>query len=216
MSIALTPGRIVVASHNAGKVREIADLLGPLGFIVQSAADLGLPSPEETGSSFEENAVLKAQAAARLSGLPALADDSGLVVDALDGAPGVLSARWAGPERDFGGAMRKIEDALQAAKATLPGDRRAHFVSVLALALPDGPVQTFHGRVDGTIVWPPRGNRGFGYDPIFMPDGHMRTFGEMSAEEKSGWRPGQSRALSHRARAFERFAAAVRDQIVVE
>jgi XTP/dITP diphosphohydrolase len=202
----LTPGPLVVASHNPGKVREIVDLLGPYGFAIKSAAELGLPEPEETGHTFEANAVLKARAAAEASGLPSLADDSGLAVEALGGDPGIYSARWAGPAKDFAGAMRLIEEKVQDTGASGPAERRAHFISVLALALPDGSVQAFEGRVDGTLVWPPRGDRGFGYDPIFLPDGHDRTFGEMSAEEKHGWRPGQGEALSHRARAFRLFA----------
>ena len=206
--ILLLPGPLVVASHNQGKVREILDLLTPFGLEVKSASALGLAEPEETGTTFEANAILKARAAADASGLPALADDSGLAVDALGGEPGVYSARWAGEARDFSAAMRKIEERLQTAGATTPERRRAHFVCVLALAFPNGEVTTFPGRVDGTIVWPPRGDRGFGYDPIFLPDGHSRSFGEMSAEEKHGWRPGDEHALSHRARAFQLFARA--------
>ena len=205
----LLPGPLVVASHNPGKLREIVDLIGPFGFAVRSAAELGLPEPEETGDSFAANAVLKARAAAEASGLPALADDSGLAVEALGGAPGIYSARWAGPDKDFSRAMRNVEEKLQAAGATRPDERRAHFVSALALALPDGSSEAFEGRVDGTLVWPPRGDRGFGYDPMFLPDGHSRTFGEMSAEEKHGWRPGGGEALSHRARAFRLFAREV-------
>jgi XTP/dITP diphosphohydrolase len=203
----LEPGPIVVASHNQGKVREILDLLGPFGFDVRSAAELGLPEPEETGWTFEANAELKARAAAEASGLPALADDSGLAVDALSGDPGIFSARWAGPTKDFAQAMAKLERHLQMEGATTPDQRRAHFVSALSLAMPDGRVETFVGRVDGTLVWPPRGQRGFGYDPMFLPDGYDKTFGEMSAEEKHGWRVGQAEALSHRARAFRLFAA---------
>src|SRR6185295_19243485 len=203
MAIRLSPRPIVVASHNAGKAREIVDLLGPFGIEVKSASELGLAEPEETGATFEANAILKAKAAAEASGLLALADDSGLAVDALDGAPGIYSARWAGPAKDFYLAMRKVEDALREKGATTPDRRRAHFVAALALATPDGEVETFTGRIEGTLVWPPRGDKGFGYDPIFMPDGHSRTFGEMSAEEKHGWRPGQATALSHRARAFQ-------------
>jgi len=207
MAIKLAPGPIVVASHNAGKLREIVDLLAPFGFKVKSAAELGLPEPDETGITFAENAVLKARAAAEASGFPALADDSGLAVMALNGDPGIYSARWAGKERDFNVAMQKVEAKLQAAGAVSAPQRGARFVSVLALALPDGTVDTFTGRVDGTLVWPPRGDQGFGYDPIFLPDGHSRTFGEMSAEEKHGWRPGsEASALSHRARAFRLFA----------
>lgn len=203
----LGPGPVVVASHNAGKVREILDLLAPFGIEVKPAADLGLAEPEETGATFAENAVLKARAAAEASGLAALADDSGLSVMALNGEPGIYSARWAGSKRDFSSAMQKVEDRLQAKGAVNADQRRARFVCVLALAWPGGEVETFTGRVDGALVWPPRGSQGFGYDPIFLPDGHSRTFGEMSAEEKHGWKPGSGTApLSHRARAFELFA----------
>jgi XTP/dITP diphosphohydrolase len=157
--------------------------------------------------TFEANALLKAMAAADASGLVALADDSGLAVDALGGAPGIYSARWAGPNKDFAIAMRKVEDALQQNGAATQARRRAHFVAALALASPHGECETFTGRVDGTLVWPPRGDQGFGYDPVFLPDGHSRTFGEMSAEEKHGWRPGMpQQALSHRARAFKLLA----------
>jgi XTP/dITP diphosphohydrolase len=206
MTISLAPGPIVVASHNAGKVREIVDLLGPFGIAVKSAGELGLPEPEETGATFVANAILKAEAAAHASGRVALADDSGLVVDALGGDPGIYSARWAGPTKDFALAMQKVEDALKAKGATTAERRRAHFIAVLALAAPGERPETFTGRVDGTLVWPPRGDQGFGYDPMFLPDGHARTFGEMSAAEKHGWRPGQSEALSHRARAFRLLA----------
>jgi XTP/dITP diphosphohydrolase len=204
MSRRLAPGPLVVASHNRGKAWEIADLLGPYGFDVKSAADLGLPEPEETGLTFEDNAILKARAAADRSGLPALADDSGLAIDALGGEPGIYSARWAGEPRDFSKAMEKVEERLRAARATRDEDRRARFVSALALAMPGGDVETFVGTVEGTIVWPPRGNQGFGYDPIFLPDGQDRTFGEMSVAEKHGWETGEG--LSHRARAFKLFA----------
>jgi XTP/dITP diphosphohydrolase len=203
----LPAGPIVIASHNRGKIREIEDLLGPFGFDVRSAADLGLADPEETGETFAENAVLKAEASCRACGLPALADDSGLAVDALGGAPGIHSARWAGQERDFTQAMRNIEEKLQAAGATTAGKRGAHFVCVLALARPGAETETFAGTVDGTLVWPPRGEKGFGYDPVFLPDGHERTFGEMTAVEKHGWSPGGPPGLSHRARAFAAFAA---------
>ncbi len=199
---------LVVASHNEGKVREIGELLAPFGLTARAASELGLDEPEETGTTFEENACLKAVAAARASGLPALADDSGLSVDALDGAPGIHSARWAGPERDFARAMRNVEEHLQQAGATAPEARRARFVAVIALARPGGDVKTFRGEVEGEMVWPPRGDRGFGYDPVFRPDGHDRTFGEMSAEEKHGWTPGKAAGLSHRARAFAKFAEA--------
>ncbi|MCO6176761.1 RdgB/HAM1 family non-canonical purine NTP pyrophosphatase [Ciceribacter sp. RN22] len=199
---------IVVASHNAGKIAEIADLIGPLGFSAKSAADLKFEEPEETGTTFEENAAIKALASAKASGMPALSDDSGLVIDALDGAPGVYTANWAEREdgsRDFAMAMEKVEKALQDRGATAPDERTARFVSVLCLAWPDGHTETFRGEVEGTVVWPPRGTSGFGYDPVFQPVGHERTFGEMTAQEKHGWKPGQATALSHRARAFKLF-----------
>jgi XTP/dITP diphosphohydrolase len=197
---------LALASHNPGKARELSELVAPFGLTVRSAAELGLPEPEETGATFEENARLKALAAAKASGMPALADDSGLTVDALNGEPGIYSARWAGPRKDFSIAMRVVEDKLRAIGATAPDQRRAKFVAVLSLAWPDGQTQEWCGEVSGTLVWPPRGDRGFGYDPMFLPDRHERTFGEMSAEEKHGWKPGQGEALSHRARAFARFA----------
>lgn len=197
--------RLVIASHNAGKVRELADLIGPFGIEAISAAELSIDEPEETGATFEENAAIKAEAAARATGLPALADDSGLEVDALGGEPGIYSARWAGPDRDFPRAMRVVEEKLQQAGATEPERRRGRFVAVLCLARPGGETRFWRGEVDGELVWPPRGTQGFGYDPIFLPEGHKRTFGEMSAEEKHGWRPG-AKPLSHRARAFAAFA----------
>jgi len=199
-------GRLVAATHNAGKLREIEELLAPFGVVPAGAAALGLDEPEETGSTFRDNAILKAQAAARASGLAALADDSGLCVEALDGAPGIYSARWAGPTKDFRAAMARVERELEARAAPPPW--RAAFISVLAVAWPDGAVETFEGRVDGTLVFPPRGTAGFGYDPIFRPDGHDRTFGEMSSEEKHGIPADGSLALSHRARAFQKFARA--------
>jgi XTP/dITP diphosphohydrolase len=199
------PGRLVVATHNAGKLREIEELLGPFGIAPLGAATLGLEEPEETGSSFGENAVMKARVAARASGLVALADDSGLCVEALDGAPGIYSARWAGPTKDFS-AMARVEHELEARAAPPPW--RAAFISVLALAWPDGADETFEGRVDGDLVFPPRGTAGFGYDPIFRPDGHDRTFGEMSSEEKHGIPADGSLALSHRARAFQKLQRA--------
>ena len=199
-------GRLVVATHNPGKLREIEELLSPFGVQPIGAAELGLEEPEETGSTFRDNALLKARAAARGSGLVALADDSGLCVEALDGAPGIYSARWAGAAKDFGAAMARVERELEARGAAPP--RRAAFVCVLALAYPDGAVETFEGRVDGTLVFPPRGAAGFGYDPIFRPDGHERTFGEMSAEEKHGIPADGSLALSHRARAFQKLERA--------
>jgi XTP/dITP diphosphohydrolase len=199
---------IVVASHNAGKIREIEDLIGPFGFSAKSAAELKFEEPDETGTTFEENATIKALASAKASGLPALSDDSGLVIDALDGAPGVYTANWAEKEdgtRDFAMAMEKVEKALADKGITETRDRTARFVSVLCLAWPDGHTELFRGEVEGHVVWPPRGTQGFGYDPVFRPDGYETTFGEMSAEEKHGWKPGDAAALSHRARAFKRF-----------
>lgn len=201
----LTPGKLVVASHNKGKVREIVELLRPFGFEVVSASDLGLPEPEETGLTFEENAALKAVAAANASGLPSLADDSGFCVAALNGDPGIYSARWAGPDKDFAMAMRTIEEKLRSIKAETPEQRRGSFVAVLCLAWPDGHQELFRGEVEGEVVWPPRGTQGFGYDPVFQPDGHDRTFGEMPSEDKHGWSI-DTPALSHRARAFQLFA----------
>ena len=186
--------RLVIASHNSGKLREIADLLLPYGVTVRSAHELGLPEPAETGQTFAENAAIKARAAAARSGSPALADDSGLEVVALDGAPGIHSARWAGPERDFGRAMEKLRDAMNGVT-----DRRAAFVCNLCLAWPTGETLAFEGRVEGTVVWPPRGRKGFGYDPIFLPLGEERTFGEMEPDAKH--------RSSHRAQAFRRLVA---------
>ncbi|TCV75800.1 RdgB/HAM1 family non-canonical purine NTP pyrophosphatase [Neorhizobium sp. S3-V5DH] len=199
---------IVVASHNAGKIREIAELIGPLGFSAKSAAELEFAEPDETGTTFEENAAIKALASAKASGLPALSDDSGLVIDALDGAPGVYTANWAEREdgtRDFQMAMEKVEKALEERGATTAEQRAGRFVSVLCLAWPDGHTEFFRGEVEGAVVWPPRGTQGFGYDPVFQPQGYDITFGEMSSEQKHGWRPGEPEALSHRARAFKRF-----------
>jgi len=197
MARRFTEPKLVIASHNAGKVREIADLVAPFGVTVVSAAELGLPEPEETGATFRENAELKARASAEASGLPALADDSGLAVHALGGEPGIHSARWAetGNGRDFRAAMAKVETALRG-----KADRTAHFVCVLALAWPDGHVESFEGRADGALVWPPRGGHGFGYDPIFRPDGHDITFGEMAPAAKG--------PLTHRADAFAKLVAA--------
>jgi XTP/dITP diphosphohydrolase len=197
---------IIVASHNAGKIAEINDLIGPMGFTAKSAKELNLAEPDETGTTYEENARIKALASAMASGLPALSDDSGLAIDALDGAPGVYTANWAEREdgsRDFAWAMEKVERALEDKGAVAPDQRKGRFVSVLCLAWPDGHTETFRGEVEGEIVWPPRGTAGFGYDPIFQPDGYETTFGEMTAEEKHGWRPGDAEALSHRARAFK-------------
>jgi XTP/dITP diphosphohydrolase len=202
---------IVVASHNAGKLREFADLLAPFGIEAKSAKEYGLPEPDETGTTFEENAYIKAFAAAKATGLPALSDDSGLCVDALGGAPGVYTANWAeAPDgsRDFGMAMQRAEVALQEIGAVDPAQRKGRFVAVICLAFPDGAAEYFRGEVEGTLVWPPRGELGFGYDPVFVPDGFEKTFGEMTAEEKHGWKPGQPTALSHRARAFQKFAQA--------
>lgn len=203
-------GRLVIATHNAGKLWEMRELLAPFGLEAVSAGDLGLPEPEETGLSFHANAELKALGAARAARLPALADDSGLCVEALGGAPGLYSARWAevspGGPRDFAVAMEKVETALRETGARLPYS--AHFVSVIALAWPDGTVESFEGKVFGTLVFPPRGTLGFGYDPIFLPEGLDRTFGEMMAAEKQAIPSDGSPALSHRARAFQAFARA--------
>ncbi len=182
---------LLIATHNPGKAREIAELLRPYVGTFYSAAELGLPEPEETGATFEENAVLKARAAAESSGKLALADDSGLAVTALDGDPGIYSARWGGPEKDFDLAMRKVHEALGDAE-----DRSATFICVLAMAWPDGRIETFEGSVEGQITWPQRGDKGFGYDPVFVPDGYDITFAEMEPEEKH--------RISHRARAFEK------------
>ena len=197
-------GKIVIATHNAGKLREMRDLLAPYGIGAVSAGELGLGEPEETGATFRANARIKAAAAAAAAKLPAFADDSGIVVEALDGQPGIYSARWAGESKDFAAAMQTIEDMLRTKKAT---DRRAHFVSALCVAWPDGHMEEFEGRIDGALVWPPRGTAGFGYDPVFLPDGHSRTFGEMSADEKHGLPP-KGQGLSHRARAFMKLAQA--------
>jgi XTP/dITP diphosphohydrolase len=194
-------GALVAATHNAGKLREFRELLAPWRIEVVSAGDLGLPEPEETGDTFEANARLKAFAAARAAGMPALSDDSGLCVEALGGAPGIYSARWAGGAKDFSGAMARVRQELLAAQAPEPW--RAYFISALVLAWPDDHSEYFEGRVDGSLVFPPRGANGFGYDPIFLPDGHARGFGEMNAQEKHGIPADGSRALSHRARAFQ-------------
>ena len=187
--------RLVIATHNKGKLAEIDDLLRPYHVDVVGAGTLGLPEPEETGASFEANARLKARAAADASGLPALADDSGLVVPALGGEPGIYSARWAGARRDFSIAMRTVQDRLKA-----KSDRSAHFVAALALAWPDGHAEVFRGEAQGVLIWPPRGTKGFGYDPMFLPDGYDRTFGELDPAEKH--------RISHRADAFRKLVAA--------
>ncbi len=195
----LAPGKLVIASHNPGKVREIAALLGPYGIEPVSAAELDLPEPEETGTTFVANAELKALQAADLSGLPALADDSGLCVEALGGEPGIFSARWGGENKDFGLAMRLVDQRI--AEKGPDASRDAHFVCALALAWPDGHVEWFEGRVDGTLVYPPRGDRGFGYDPMFVMNGMDKSFGEIDPDEKH--------AISHRADAFRQLVAAV-------
>ena len=200
-------GRLVIATHNPGKLAEMRDLLALYGVDAISAGELGLPEPEETGVSFRANARIKAEAAAKASNLPAFADDSGLTVDALDGQPGIHSARWAGPDKDFRFAMNKIQSLLMERGAKAAERRRGHFVSALCVAWPDGHVEEFEATVDGTVVWPPRGTLGFGYDPLFLPDGQTQTFGEMSAEEKHGLPP-HGRGLSHRARAFLKLAEA--------
>ena len=200
--------RLVLATHNAGKLREFRELLAPFGLDIVSAGELGLPEPEETGTTFVENARLKAHAAARAAGLIALADDSGLSVEAIGGQPGVYTANWAGSSasgaRDYTVGMRRVEDALQAAGATTPGQRRGAFNATLCLAHPDGREQLYVGKAEGTLVWPPRGDKGFGFDPVFMPDGFDVTFGEMPSEAKHSWAPGRV-GLSHRARAFAQF-----------
>jgi XTP/dITP diphosphohydrolase len=190
-----TGERLVVATHNPGKLVEIAELLSPFGVAALGAAALGLPEPEETGATFEANAEIKACAATMASRIPALADDSGLAVPALGGAPGIYSARWAGPKRDFSQAMARVERELAGKR-----DRRAHFVAALALTWPDGHVETFRGEVHGTLTWPPRGTRGFGYDPMFVAEGETQTFGEME--------PARKHAMSHRADAFRKLVAA--------
>ena len=198
-------GPVIIATHNPGKLREMRELLAPYGIATQSTGELGFPEPEETGTTFAENARIKAVAAARASGKPAIADDSGLVVDALGGEPGIHSARWAGPDKDFRAAMNRIQTLFIERGAKTPEQRRAHFIAALCLAWPDGHVEDFEGHVDGVAVWPPRGDKGFGYDPLFRPDGFDITFGQMSADEKRGLPP-QGRALSHRARAFMKLA----------
>jgi XTP/dITP diphosphohydrolase len=199
----LLTGKVVIATHNPGKLIEMRELLEPFGVAAVSAGELGLPVPEETGHMFAENASIKAHAAAKATGLPALSDDSGLCVDALDGAPGLFTADWAGPNKDFSAAMERVERELQKRGAVGHADRNAHFVSALVIAWPDGHEELFEGRVFGRVVWPPRGSKGFGYDPIFQPEGLTETFGEISSQEKHGieW-SSPPHALSHRARAF--------------
>jgi XTP/dITP diphosphohydrolase len=198
-------GKLVIATHNPGKLAEMRELLAPYGVEAVSAGELGLGEPDETGNDFRSNAAIKAIAAAQATKLPAFADDSGIVVGALDGAPGIYSARWAGPNKDFTAAMTRIERLLLERGATTPDKRRAHFVSALCVAWPDDHLEEVEARVDGSLVWPPRGDAGFGYDPMFEPDGHSRTFGEMTSIEKHGLPP-IGLGLSHRARAFVKLA----------
>ena len=198
-------GKVVIATHNSGKLAEMRELLAPYGIEAVSAGELNLPEPEETGTTFAANARIKAEAAANATGLPAFADDSGLCVDALDSQPGIYSARWAGPSKDFMAAMAQIERLLQERGATAPAQRKAHFVSALCVAWPDGHLEEVEERVNGAMVWPPRGDAGFGYDPAFLPDGHGRTFGEMTSIEKHGLPP-LGLGLSHRAKAFVKLA----------
>ena len=196
--------RLVLATHNAGKLKEFQELFAPFGLELISAGDLGLPEPEENGTTFAENARTKAHASARGANMLALSDDSGLCVDALDGQPGVYTADWAGVPRDFNFAMQRVENELQAKGATTPEKRTASFNATLCLAHPDGRDMLYVGKCDGTLVWPPRGTQGHGYDPMFQPKGYAITFGEMAAEAKHSWSPGQQ-GLSHRARAFAQF-----------
>src|SRR3954465_1397758 len=198
-------GKLVIATHNPGKLAEMRELLAPHGVEAVSAGELGLGEPDETGKTFGANAKIKALAAAKSAQLPAFADDSGLVVDALDGAPGILSARWAGPTKDFMAAMTRIERLLQERGATTPDKRKAHFVSALCVAWPDGHLEEVEGKADGTLVWRPPASPGCGDGPVFLPCGHTRTFGEMSAIEKHGLPP-LGLGLSHRARAFVKLA----------
>ena len=198
-------GKVVIATHNSGKLREMRELLAPYGIEAVSAGELHLAEPDETGLTFIANAYIKAKAACDASGLPAFSDDSGLCVEALNGDPGIYSARWAGPQKDFSAAMAKIEAELAKKEAKEPSQRRAHFISALSIVWPDGEQIEVEGRVDGTLVWPPRGDAGFGYDPMFLPDGHSRTFGEMTSIEKHGLPP-LGLGLSHRARAFTMLA----------
>ena len=200
-------GSVVIATHNPGKLAEMRELLAPYNIAATSAAELNLPEPDETGKTFAANARIKAMAAANATGRAAFADDSGLCVDALAGDPGIYSARWAGPDKDFRGAMNQIQTLLVEKGATTPEQRRGHFIAALCIAWPDGHIEEFEGRADGVIVWPPKGTAGFGYDPLFLPDGHDRTFGEMTADEKHGLPP-KGMGLSHRARAFVMLAKA--------
>ncbi len=204
-------GRLIIATHNGGKLREMRELMAPYGIDCVSAGELGLPEPDETGVTFMENALIKARAAAMAANLPALADDSGLCVAALDGAPGIYSARWAGESKDFTAAMALVEEQVKAKGAVTADQRGAWFISALAIVWPDDHSEEFEGRIDGVLVDPPRGTAGFGYDPCFLPEGHARTFGEMTSEEKHGLPEDGSLALSHRARAFQMLAKACLD-----
>lgn len=204
MTRKLEAGKLVIASHNAGKVREIQELLTPFGMEVVSAGDLNLPEPDETGETFQENALIKSEAAAKAAQLPALADDSGLAVTILGGAPGIYSARWAGPRKDFQLAMKKVQDAISEFDTIeVKADRSAAFICALSITWPDGHSEVFEGRVNGQMVWPPRGEKGFGYDPTFQPDGYDITFGEME--------PAAKHEISHRADAFKQLVAACFD-----
>ena len=200
-------GKILIATHNAGKLREMRELLAPYGIGAVSAGELNLDEPEETGMTFAANAQIKAQAGAKASGLPSFADDSGICVAGLDGAPGIYSARWA-VDKKFDAAMTRIDAELLAKGIGREAERKAWFISALCIAWPDGHLEEFEGRIDGVLVWPPRGTAGFGYDPMFLPEGHTRTFGEMTSDEKHGLPTDGSRALSHRARAFQDLAKA--------
>ena len=200
-------GKILIATHNAGKLVEMRELLAPYGISAVSAGELQLGEPEETGSTFAANAEIKARAGAEASGLPSFADDSGICVAGLDGAPGIYSARWA-VDKKFDAAMARIDSELNAKGIGRDAERKGWFISALCIAWPDGHVEHFEGRIDGDLVWPPRGTAGFGYDPIFLPEGHVRTFGEMTSDEKHGLPTDGSRALSHRARAFQDLAKA--------
>jgi len=195
-------GPLVIATHNPGKLAEMRELLAPFGITAQSAGELGLAEPAETGASFAANARIKAKAAAKATGHPAFADDSGLAVDALGGDPGIHSARWAGPDKDFRFAMNRIQTLLIERGAKSPEQRRAHFIAALCLAWPDGHLEEFEGRVDGTAVWPPRGDAGFGYDPLFVPAGYEQSFAEIAPSVKN--------EISHRARAWRKLAEYVR------
>lgn len=202
--------KLVLATHNPGKLNELRHLLEPYGIEVTSAGEMSLPEPEETGTTFRANAEIKARAACDATGLPSLADDSGIEVEALDGAPGVYSADWGGPTKDFAGAMQRVRDELEAGDAWSTAGPVANFNATLAMAWPAGDLDFYEGKVFGRLVWPSRGSQGFGYDPMFVPEGQSKTFGEMTKEEKSG-RADDGEPLSHRARALAQFIAACID-----